>query len=256
MPVVINELGKLGILEDIKRNAYINHAGPVWRKADGTELAALGPPRSEITPTAETPAVLIMGQHELAHIVLDHIRRCNSITVKFSTPCVGVETLEGKVRVMIQNDKEDCVIDADWAVGADGCNSAVRQMSLIPFEGFSWSNYRFTAADVRYDFEKEGGYREANFIVDPINWAIIARTGRSDVWRVAYGEKFDTPVDDRSVRERAKTRISRFLPRAKDFELVRVKPYVAHQRCAAEFIKGRVVLIGDAAHVSTLLSLL
>lgn len=250
MPVVTDELRKLGVLDDIKTNAFISHAAPAWRKVDGTELASHGPPESEITPVDDTSAALILGQQYLARIILDHLSRCDSVTVKFSASCVGVEAFERHARVMVHSEMEDHVISTDWVVGADGSNSDIRRMCLIPFDGFSWRNYRFTATDVRYDFEKEGGYRAANYIVDPVHWAIIARTGPHGVWRIAYGETFDTPGDELSVIERSKERIPEFLPGDKDYELLRIKPYVAQQRCAATFMKGRVVLVGDAAHVS------
>lgn len=252
MPVVTDELRKMGLLDDVKNNAFVSHAAPAWRTVDGTELAAIGPPQSEIASTDDTPAALILGQQYLARIVLDHLSRCDSVTVKFSASCVGVEASGRHARVMVHADAEEHVISADWVVGADGANSSVRQMCLIPFEGFTWGNFRFTATDVRYDFEKEGGYRAANFIVDPDNWAIIARTGPHGVWRIAYGETFDKPGDEESVRQRSKERIPGFLPGTKDYELLRIKPYITQQRCAATFMKGRIVLVGDAAHVSNL----
>lgn len=251
MPVVMDELQKMSLLNDVKSDAFVNHALPAWRNPDGTELAAPGPPESEITSKDDAPAALILGQQYLARIILDHISRCDSVTVKFSTSCVGIEASGRNARVMVRGDAEEHIISADWVVGADGSNSSIRQMCLIPFEGFTWGEFRLTATDVRYDFEKEGGYRAANFIVDPVNWAIIARTGPRGVWRIAYGETSDKPGDEESVRERSKERIPEFLPGVKDYELLRIKPYVAQQRCAATFTKGRVVLVGDAAHVST-----
>lgn len=250
MPVVTNELRKFGLLDDVKNAAFVSQAAPGFRNLDGSEIAGIGPSQEEITVTQDSPAALLLGQQYLAHIILDHLSRCPSVTVKFSATCVGLETIERGVRVMVNTNLEDHDISADWVVGADGANSSVRRMCLIPFEGFTWKDFRFTASDVRYDFTKEGGYRAANFIVHPEHWAIIARTGPHGEWRIAYGETFDEAGDEKSVRERSKERIPKFLPGSKDYELLRIKPYVVQQRCAATLMKGRVVLAGDAAHVS------
>jgi 2-polyprenyl-6-methoxyphenol hydroxylase-like FAD-dependent oxidoreductase len=151
----------------------------------------------------------------------------------------------------------DIVLTAKYVIGADGAQSAVRQYACIPFEGFTWTNFRFTAADIEYDFQEEMGYYPANFIVDPYNWAVIARTGPTNVFRVAYGELPNTPDDEASLLERSKERIPAFLsPTNKNYNLRRLKPYWAQQRCAQTFQKGRILLIGDAAHVRRLAHLL
>lgn len=141
---------------------------------------------------------------------------------------------------------------------------------MIPFEGFTWTNYRFTAADVEYDFTEHCSFPEANFVVDPENWAVIAKTGKENVWRVCYGilselevvhasanrlvgERPELSPDHASVVERSKTRISAYIKPANkdgvmDYKLRRISPYFAHQRCAATYRKGNVLLAGDAAH--------
>lgn len=80
---------------------------------------------------------------------------------------------------------------------------------------------------------------------------MIARTGPDDIWRIAYGESPDLPDDQESMIERSKKRIPVFLPGSKDYELVRLRPYWAQQRCAPSFRKESVLLAGDAAHVRT-----
>ena len=82
---------------------------------------------------------------------------------------------------------EDYLFKARFLIGCDGANSAVRRMSLIGFTGFTWENFRFTAADVQYDFQKHCGLPIANFVVDAEDWAVIAKTGKEKVWRVCYG---------------------------------------------------------------------
>jgi len=200
-------------------------------------------------------AVLMLGQGKLARLILKALKaKCPSVHVKFRCSCLAVQQDSDDAEIVTVKFSEsgpEYSIKARWLVGADGTNSAVRNLSDIPFEGFTWENFRFTAADVRYKFDEEGGYRPGNFIVDPQDWAVIARTGPDDVWRIAYGESPDLPDDQESMIERSKQRIPMFLPGSKDYELVRLRPYWAQQRCAPSFRKGRVLLAGDAAHVRT-----
>ena len=45
-------------------------------------------------------------------------------------------------------------------------------------------------------------------------------------------------------------RIQRFFPESRSYDIVHRNLYVTHQRVAATFRKGRVLLAGDAAHVN------
>jgi len=253
MPTVNREFAALGIYDEIKSQSYVGYTGPSWRTPDGKALAVIGPDEVPI-PTDDDgfDAVLMLGQDKLARLILKALKaRSKSVHVKFGSSCLAIEQSFDGVEVKASESGAEYSVTAKWLVGADGANSAVRTLSDIPFEGFTWENFRFTAADVRYKFDKEGGYRPGNFIVDPQDWAVIARTGPDDVWRIAYGESPDLPDDQESMIERSKQRIPVFLPGSKDYELVRLRPYWAQQRCAPSFRKGRVLLAGDAAHVRT-----
>jgi 2-polyprenyl-6-methoxyphenol hydroxylase-like FAD-dependent oxidoreductase len=276
MPVVNKQLKSIGLLEPVAQRAFQTFNGPSWRPVQGkahvlcepTEIVAqllqegadLPPP-----PPQDENCVYMIGQDELSTVIFEQIQlRCPKyISVRFQRPCVGVNNVPGGVEVMTTDKSpenkqyQDIVLAAKYVIGADGAQSAVRQYACIPFEGFTWTNFRFTAADVEYDFQKESGYSPANFIVDPYDWAVIVRTGPNNVFRIAYGELPDTPDDEASLLERSKERIPRFLsPNNKNYKLRRLKPYWAQQRCAQTFQKGRILLVGDAAHVSPLAHLL
>jgi 3-(3-hydroxy-phenyl)propionate hydroxylase len=48
----------------------------------------------------------------------------------------------------------------------------------------------------------------------------------------------------------AQSRLQRFFPDERPYEIIHRNLYVTHQRVAATFRKGRVLLAGDAAHVN------
>lgn len=276
MPVVNAQLKKIGVLEPIAKRAYQSFFGPCWRPVQGEahvlcqsrdKIAQLQKERVDLPPPPpqDENCAYMIGQDELSEILLEQVRqRCpDKISVRFQRPCTGISNVPGGVEVTTTDKSpdnkhdDDIVLTAKYVIGADGAQSTVRQCSEIPFEGFTWTNFRFTAADIEYDFQQEMNFYPANFIVDPYNWAVIARCGPGNVYRVAYGELPDTPDDEESMLERSKERLPKWLsPTNKNYKLRRLRPYWAQQRCAQTFQKGRVLLIGDAAHVSRLLSLL
>lgn len=270
-PVVNSELKKMGFLERMKELAYQCFDGDCWRKPDGTLLVYNDPEAAiqgikkqggELPPQrpSDESCLWIIGQDQLSELLFKDIEaRCKKyVTVKFDSPCVGIREEGGCVQVMTTDGLlkpnragKETLITATWVVGADGAQSTVRQLSCIPFEGHTWTNFRFTAADIEYEFDKECGYQAGAYIVDPVNWAVICKTGRNNVWRVCYGEDPSTSDEAARVEERSKTRLPDFIPaQNKDYRLRRIKPYFAQQRCARTFRQGRILLAGDAAHVS------
>lgn len=274
MPVVNSELKKMGLLGPISARAYQSFKGPCWRTPQGEPLALVDPiekiealqklgipVRPPSREADDENCLYMIGQDKLSSIVFDEIQsRCkDNVSIRFGQPCLGISQHNDGIEIMTTNrslkakDRTDILLQAKWLIGADGARSSVRTICCIPFEGFTWTNFRFTAADVEYSFDTEADYFPGNYIVDPVDWAVIARTGPHNVWGIAYGEQPELPEDEPSVLERSKDRIPRFLAGpSKNYKLRRLKPYWAQQRCASAFRKGRVLLVGDAAHVSPL----
>lgn len=73
------------------------------------------------------------------------------------------------------------------------------------------------------------------------------------MWRVSYGVPGSQGEEE--IRRNVREKLRGMLPNGgRDgeghdaFEVVRVAPYRAQQRCASTLVNGRVVLVGDAAH--------
>ena len=141
-----------------------------------------------------------------------------------------------------------------FAVACDGASSPVRKALGIPFEGYTWEDWRFLAINIRYDFDKYG-YPAANHVIDPEDWAVIVRASneKEGLWRIATG--IDPKIPTEEIGKHLPAKLERLLPgpRPLEYEIVGCNPYWAHERVARTFRSGRVVLCGDAAHVRSLL---
>jgi 2-polyprenyl-6-methoxyphenol hydroxylase-like FAD-dependent oxidoreductase len=256
VPIVLNEMEKVGIYEDVERAGFKNKEGVTYRTSHakgGNVLARLEMSQIPKGAVKYEFAGIHLGQHNLAEIMLTHCQREKNFSIKWGHRFVGVRQAGPQDPVMV-----NCLaigekfFTCDYLVGADGAGSSVRRSQCIAFEGFTWQDFRFVASNVKYPFE-EYGFTTANMIVDEEDWAVIARTGPGDApWRVAFGVR--TTVPESEILTQIPEKYERLFPgpRPLKYELVSANPYWAHQRVAATLRVGKVILCGDAGHVSNL----
>jgi 2-polyprenyl-6-methoxyphenol hydroxylase-like FAD-dependent oxidoreductase len=201
--------------------------------------------RDALEPGQEFDHNLHFGQHILAELVMEHLARLPNTQVLWNHTVKALGQDGGRARVLVETAEGEVTFEADWIVGTDGARSTVRQLLGLPFEGFTWPD-RFVATNIDYPF-LDFGFCNANMIVDPVNWAVVGRLGRENLWRLTYGE--DADLDEASILERLPERFAAILPDASvPYRIDNFSPYRVHQRCAPTFRVDRVLLAGDAAH--------
>ncbi len=110
----------------------------------------------------------------------------------------------------------------------------MRTLLGLPFEGHTWPD-RFVATNVEYDFEKYD-FELANMIADPENWAVVARLGRENLWRVTYGEDAELAEDE--VFARIPAHYAAVFPGKEPYRIVAWSPYRVQERCASASASG------------------
>ena len=159
-PVAVKEIDRAGILDDVRKIGG-KSSKVCWRRtADSTVIADL-----ERTPNAEHPYEnLIIGQHELAAVILEHLRRFEKSKVYFEHRVVAINQTAEKVYVTTESPQgEKKTFDSSYLVGADGGKSSVRRLCNIDFEGFTWPQ-QLVSTNVYYPF-KDHGWNDGNFMV-------------------------------------------------------------------------------------------
>ena len=187
---------------------------------------------------------LHMGQHVLAGLVLQHLERLPNARALWNHKVVALSQDASGVTLGIDTPDGARELAADWVIGTDGARSSVRPLLGLPFEGFTWPD-RFVATNMEFDFEKYG-FELANMLPDPVNWAVVARLGRENLWRVTFAE--DAELPEEQVFARIPEHYAAILPGKEPYHIVAASPYRVQERCAPAFRVGRALLAGDAAH--------
>ncbi|KAK5327680.1 hypothetical protein LTR93_003066 [Exophiala xenobiotica] len=240
--ISVRELDRAGVLEDCRANGK-SSSDVSWRKLNGEVIASID--RKPLP--GEKYQVLVLGQHELAEIILKHVRQCKQSQVLFNHKAVEIQQDDKGVRVAAETPDGIKQFSARYLVGADGGRSGVRRLIDVPFEGFTWPQ-SLVACNVVYPFDKYG-YNSGNFIVDKDHWCLIASLNEPGLWRVSYGELPGLTHEQLMERQPMKFEAIFPGPRPLKYELKNASPYRINQRCATTMKKGNVLLAGDAAHL-------
>lgn len=167
---------------------------------------------------------------------------------------LGHEDLGDQVIVRLRNLEtgEEFAVEGQYLVGSDGGASTVRHALGIQMQGQPTLTYT-TNAIIRFDgleklHDKKPGYRYI-FIGPEGTYATIVAINGRDQWRfsiVGDGEmRTLSEAEVRIVFERAIGR-SDF-----DYEILSILPWVRRQLVADSYGSGRVVIAGDAAHLTS-----
>jgi len=137
-----------------------------------------------------------------------------------------------------------------WLVGADGGRSVVRKSQNIDFRGFTWPE-RFLVITTTFDFETLG-FAYSSYTMDPQEWVATFKVpgDGSGIWRCVFPTRPKEQESDLLDFEQAKARLAAFVPESRQGEVIHTNVYAVHQRVAETYRRGRVLLVGDAAHVN------
>lgn len=240
-PSLLPILQKAGILDAVKE-AGIMLKDIAFRRTTTGEIIVKVP-----TPP-NAPGVLVLPQWKLMAVVETELNK------------LGIEVERGWNVVKIDNSKPDHVeiiaetsagerktFNGQYLVAADGGKSFIRKSLGIVFKGETLPS-QLIATDVRYPFEKHG-FSHTQFMMDPENYGLISKMNNEGLWRVS----FSVPNNISTKEEIQQALITKYEamfpgPRPLEFEVVNAAPYKSQQLCAETMKKGRVLLVGDAAH--------
>ena len=201
-----------------------------------------------IADVAGHPYRVQSEQSRLTRILHDRLHKAPGFDLEFGCSVQGVTQAPGSVEIVLQRDGHTERRTGRWLVGADGAGSNVRRSLGIEFEGFTWPE-RFLVVSTPFDFYKViPDLVSVTYIADPIRWHFLLQI--PGLCRVMF------PVaphesDELALRpEFVQSLMATVVPGLPNYEVAHVTLYKVHQRVAKTFQRGRVFLVGDAAHIN------
>jgi 3-(3-hydroxy-phenyl)propionate hydroxylase len=199
------------------------------------------------------PFVLQYEQYKLTASIAAEYGNAGDFDVRFSHNVTGLTERADGIEVEVDSPGGAERMRADYVIGCDGGRSTVRKLAGVEFEGFTYPE-RFIKIATSFDFgtvNPKVAFR--NYFSDPSEWCNLFKVqGKRPpgLWRAIFPIQADE--DDETARspERIEERLQKFFPKSGRYDVEYVNVYGAHQRVAASFRQGRVLLAGDSAHVN------
>src|SRR3984957_17912331 len=200
------------------------------------------------------PYVMQWEQYKLVHAALPYIKASGLGEVRFSTKLVGLtQTADAVEATVINAAGETETLRAKYLIGADGGRSAVRSAAEIAFEGFTWEE-RLIKIATSFDFGAvRKDYCTCNYFSDPDEWLNLFKVkgyGPPGIWRGVFPVPATETDEEALSMAGIQRRLQGIHQKSGDYEIPYYALYSVHQRVAATFNKGRVLLAGDCAHVN------
>jgi 3-(3-hydroxy-phenyl)propionate hydroxylase len=249
-PATLDLLDEGGLADDMARVGLVAPIFQFWDRPSNRLVAEFD--HAILSNDTRHPFVVQCEQFKTARLLLDRIEKLPNVEVLFNHEVVDVNHTADAVSVEVRSAETTSKHAGEYLIGADGGRSIVRKRSEIPFEGFTWPE-RFIVLTTPFDFETHRGYSYRSYFAEPGAWCNcfkVSADGPPGLWRTVFPT--EPAQDDALLMSDAgvQNRLQRFFPDERPYEIVHRNLYVTHQRVAATFRKGRVLLAGDAAHVN------
>ena len=249
-PATLELLSEDGLAHDMARVGLVAPIFQFWDRPSGELVAQFD--HAVLGNDTRFPYVVQCEQFKTAGLILERLRSYSNAEVMFGQAAVDLRQDGDGVELDVRGAAGTTTHRGAYLIGADGGRSTVRKQSGIAFEGFTWPE-QFVVLTTPYDFEAERGYCYRSYFADPGAWCNcfkVSADGPPGLWRTVFptapAESDDEVLSEAGVQARLNT----FFPAPLPYPIVHRNLYVTHQRVAARFHHGRVLLAGDAAHVN------
>jgi 3-(3-hydroxy-phenyl)propionate hydroxylase len=199
------------------------------------------------------PFVLQYEQYKLTASIATEYANTDDFDVRFSHNVTGLTQDADGVEIEVASPSGTERIRADYVIGCDGGRSTVRKLADIEFEGFTYPE-KFIKIATTFEFETvNSNLCFRNYFSDPREWCNLFKVrGESPggLWRAIFPIPDDEDETTALSPGRIEARLQKFFPKAGPYHVEYVNLYAVHQRVAATFRKGRIMLAGDSAHAN------
>ncbi|BCB91003.1 FAD-dependent oxidoreductase [Phytohabitans suffuscus] len=193
------------------------------------------------------PFRLQLEQYKYVQIIERRLRDLHpDCPVRYGQEVTAVANRDGGAELTVHDGSR---WRAGWVVAADGARSVTRRELGIPFEGLTYE-HRYLVLSIDHPMDQLlPGICEVNYVADPDEHLLLLRI--PDLWRVVLSVPAEIGSDEATSPAYVRKRLALLIGDGTDLPVRESTVYAVHQRVADRFRDGRVLLVGDAAHINS-----
>jgi 3-(3-hydroxy-phenyl)propionate hydroxylase len=245
-PPTLDMLERFGVVGRMIEQGLIC---PTWQFRDRTDGVIATFELARLSPDTNHPYRLQCEQWRLGELLHARLQDNPLATVRLGTKAVAArQSADGVELDVLLPDGTSETMSGTFLVGADGIGSVVRNAIGAEFDGITIPEL-FLSLSTTYDFrETMPDLSNISYLSDPREWYVLIRTAR--VWRALF--PVDASLDDKDLTspERGERLLQGAVPRNQPYEVMHRTAYRVHERVASTYVKNRIAIAGDAAHVN------
>ena len=183
-------------------------------------------------------------QPDFENILLDGLRRFPNVSIAFGEELTAFSERDDGMEAVVRRGEESMAYEVRYILAADGARSTCRRLLGIAYEEVVEYGDRHVVIDV------DGDSDQSRIALTKLGWrrnfmSLPMPGGRR---RFEFSVS-DSDNDDDIVSDETLARLFRPYRRFEELKIIRKVLYSFRARLARQLGKGRVFLLGDAAHI-------
>jgi 3-(3-hydroxy-phenyl)propionate hydroxylase len=245
-PPTLDFLARLGVTSALIDLGLIC---PLWQFRDRRKGAVATFDLSLLRDETDFPYRLQCEQWKLTTVLRDRLARTPDVELRYGLRATKVEQDADKIVMHAQSREGDVErLEARYLVAADGARSSIRTSLGVAFEGMTIPEL-YLSLSTTFSFDAAmPDLAHVAYLSDPDEWLVLLRT--PTLWRVLLPTDPDEPEAQMMAPERVEERLQSVVQTSSPYQVVHKTRYRVHERVAEHFVRGRVLLAGDAAHLN------
>jgi 2-polyprenyl-6-methoxyphenol hydroxylase-like FAD-dependent oxidoreductase len=202
-----------------------------------------------VAPLTRFPYRLQYEQGWLTEVIAEHLSRYPNARIETGAEVIAARDLGDAAELTVRDAAGTRNERGAFVIGADGSKSNVRSSLDIGYEGAAYGA-RVLRVMTRENMPSlVPGLEPVSYIYD--GDASVSLLEQPDCWRVVFRVPADMTDEIAMEPLRVQSQIKAFFPiGARDFDYFFADVYGTARRLADSYRRGRVLLAGDAAHIT------